>query len=340
MLTNRLNIVLQHLTQYGFNICREDADWTQPVSEPQLLTLRREAEGQTFVILDEFPPRREIPSEAQAKPLLVQEHVSEKQAEGYRAQKLNFMDEAGNAFIIFGNVYIDVRGRRLSRRTLERKDARGNISAAGVNLFSARRSRVLLALLTWPYVSHLTVREISTLSGVSVGLAQETLKRLQREEYLSAGPRPQLLRQRELFEQWVVAYPHQLAPRLSLEAFKSPNLGLQEPLVPGMEVSGESAIPELMNPSTLTVYVKEFIPRMAVVNKWRRDEHPNVFVRHKFWTNLSTFDIDAQTSAGNLPTVPSTLVYADLLASGEARQREAALILKGRDERLIRIFRS
>ncbi|MET3207014.1 type IV toxin-antitoxin system AbiEi family antitoxin [Arthrobacter sp. UYEF13] len=340
MLESRINIIVQHLTQYGIDVRVEDSGWTRPAFEYPLLTLQREAERQKFVILDDALAQRVIPFEDQAKPLIAQGYIDEKQARGYRAQNLNFVDEAGNAFIAFGNVYVDVRGRRVSRRTPERKDAGAGVSASGVNLFSARRSRLLFVLLTWPYVPRLTIREISTLSGVSVGLAQETLKLLQREEYLSVGPGPQLLRQRELFEQWVMTYPHQLAPRLSLEAFRSSEPGLHGPLAPGMEVSGESALPELLNPSSLTVYVEEFTPRMAVVNKWRRDEHPNVFVRHKFWTDPSSLDIEAPTMAGNLPTVPSTLVYADLLASGEPRQRDAALILKEHDERLLRIFRS
>ncbi|WP_427019433.1 type IV toxin-antitoxin system AbiEi family antitoxin (plasmid) [Pseudarthrobacter sp. P1] len=340
MLEDRLHIVVQHLAQYGIDARVGESDWSHPAFEHPLLTLQREAERQTFMILDHALTQPVLPSGDQAKPLIVQDYIDEKQARDYRARNLNFVDEAGNAFIAFGNVYVDVRGRRLSRRIPGRKDARTGASAPGVNLFSAGRSRLLFVLLTWPYVPRLTIREISTLSGVSVGLAQETLKVLQREEYLSLGPGPQLLRQRALFEQWVMTYPHQLAPRLALESFRSSTPGLHGPLVPGMEVSGESALPDLLKPSTLTVYVDEFTPRMAVENKWRRDEHPNVFLRHKFWTDPGSLDIEATIPAGTLPTVPSTLVYADLLASGEPRQREAASILKEHDDRLLRIFRS
>jgi hypothetical protein len=340
MLESRIHVIVQHLAQYGVDARMEDSQWSHPPFEHPLLTLQREPERQTFMILDHALTQRAVLSGNQAKPLIVQDYIDEKQAREYRAQNLNFADEAGNAFIAFGNVYVDVRGRRLSRRAPERKNARAGASAPGVNLFSAGRSRLLFVLLTWPYVPRLTIREISALSGVSVGLAQETLKVLQREEYLSLGPGPQLLRQRELFEQWVMTYPHQLSPRLVLESFRSSGPDLHGPLAPGMEVSGESALPELLNPSTLTVYVEKFTPRMAVENKWRRDEHPNVFLRHKFWTDPSSLHIEVSTPAGNLPTVPSTLVYADLLASGEPRQREAALMLKEHDDRLVRIFSS
>ena len=135
MLESRINIIVQHLTQYGIDVRVEDSGWTRPAFEYPLLTLQREAERQKFVILDDALAQRVIPFEDQAKPLIAQGYIDEKQARGYRAQNLNFVDEAGNAFFAFGNVYVDVRGLRVSRRNHERKDAGSGVSAPRGNLF-------------------------------------------------------------------------------------------------------------------------------------------------------------------------------------------------------------
>ena len=48
-------------------------------------------------------------------------------------------------------------------------------------------------------------------------------------------------------------------------------------------VSGESAAEDLLRPASLTLYVQEFDPRLAVVNRWRSDGPANIVVRRKFW---------------------------------------------------------
>lgn len=165
------------------------------------------------------------------------------------------------------------------------------------------------------------------------------MTQLEEDGFLSRGHDPKLLRQRQLFEFWAMTYPQQLAPTLALQSFRAPGVDLMGS-GEDAERGGENAVPDLIVPSSLTIYVKEFSPAMAIENRWRRDEHPNVFVRQKFWTIPMLVDPEGPKMASEAATVPSTLIYADLMASNEPRQREIAETFRNHDDRLLRISRS
>src|SRR5699024_8053053 len=65
--------------------------------------------------------------------LLLGPRVTERSADMFRQRGINYLDAAGNAFISFGGVHIDVRGRRAQNAapTSIPRTARG-----GVNLYS------------------------------------------------------------------------------------------------------------------------------------------------------------------------------------------------------------
>src|SRR5680860_758060 len=70
--------------------------------------------------------------------------VAPKTAEAFRRARVQYLDTAGNAWVKFGEVLVDVRGRRLPVGA--RQPAR---TTAG-NLFSTGRAQVTFALLAWP----------------------------------------------------------------------------------------------------------------------------------------------------------------------------------------------
>jgi hypothetical protein len=261
--------------------------------------------------------------------------MADKSAAAFRDSGLQFADRCGNAYLEFGDVYVDVRGRR-PMRSLARYSPVKHAPDAAQNLFSRRRAQVLFALLTWPEVITWTVREISEVSGVSLGQAQQTLKQLDIEGFHVDRVNGEILDRKKLFDLWVMNYPRYLAPSLNLESFR----GEVNEFHHGhhVQLGGETAIPNLIRPSTLVIYADKFIPEMALQNRWRRSDEPNVFVRHKFWTEPRFVRERAELRGESI--VPSTLIYADLLASGDARQREAAELLEESDDRLLAITRS
>ncbi|MFI5712694.1 type IV toxin-antitoxin system AbiEi family antitoxin [Kribbella sp. NPDC051620] len=251
------------------------------------------------------------------RPLLVLgERITERSANALREADVQYLDSAGNAYIAFEDVLIDIRGRRSSVPL-----SRSSVPARSTNLFSPRRARVVFALVTWPALVRASVRELAAVARVSSGLTHDCLDLLERNGYLSSGRQRELRDGEELLDHWTAAYPSGLAPTLRLGEF-SGDIDEVRPARPDQPifVSGESAVPRMIRPVSLTLYVDVLDPMLAIRNRWRSDEQPNIVVRQKFWTDPG---VPEELPDGKL-LVPWTLAYADLMATGESRQREAA----------------
>jgi hypothetical protein len=248
------------------------------------------------------------------------ERISERSANNLRAAGVQYLDAAGNAHVAFGSVLIDIRGRR-PRIPSFKVDRSGR----SVNLFSARKAQVIFAVLTWPDLSNVSVREVAAVAGVSPGLAHETLGLLMKNGYLSSGPNRELRDRDALLDHWAASYPSGLAPTLRLAEFAGEIESIR-PATPDQQVfiSGEAAVTHLVRPTSLTIYVEELDPMLPIINRWRSDGRPNIMVRRKFWQDPQLPN-GQQVGPSN---VPWTLSYADLLAAGEPRQRAVARELR------------
>lgn len=247
--------------------------------------------------------------------LLLGPRVTERSAEIFRSLGINFIDSAGNAFIAFRGVHIDIRGRRPERHTRPNgpRTRRG-----GVNLFSPKRSQVIFAILACSGLLERPVRDVAASAGVSLGQAQETLDLLIQYGFLAADKRLLPIDRAQLMSQWASAYPTGLGSLANAAQFSGDfdRIAVEKERV---YVSGESAVSDLLRPETIVVYTDESPTKLIRRNRWRRDdEHPTILVRHKFWTFREEED---QPGVYNAPRL---LVYADLLAANEGRQREAA----------------
>jgi hypothetical protein len=177
-------------------------------------------------------------------------------------------------------------------------------------------------------------------SGASLGSVHLVINELQDAGYVeSTRAERRLHRTRRLFDQWTEAYDTNLRAKLSLGTFDS-----DEPhrwLGGGVNVTawgalwgGEVAAALLdrhLRAGRATVYT-DGLPRELIRQyRLRRVDGPgSVEFRERFWGHRVA-------ATGPQPCVPMPLVYADLAASGEARQIEAAGRLRERDEVLRRI---
>ncbi|MFT4188684.1 MAG: type IV toxin-antitoxin system AbiEi family antitoxin [Aeromicrobium sp.] len=253
---------------------------------------------------------------ADGRLLVLGPRVTERSARAFRLLGVNYLDAAGNAWVTFGGVHIDVRGRQrvAAGSTSERATRPGG---GAVNLFSAKRAQVVFAILAWERLLSRPLRELAHAAGVSLGQAQQTRELLIRYGFLDE--RKQFLpgQRDRLLDQWANAYPTGLGAIETASPFSGEISGLDagEHVV---YVSGESAAPHLRHPETLTLYSDGLPVDLIRRRRWRRDtENPNILVRQTFW----------RAPDGEFPglqAAPWPLVYADLLASGEARQRDAA----------------
>lgn len=252
--------------------------------------------------------------------LLVGPRVTERSAEIFRTLGINYIDASGNAFITFDGVHIDVRGRRPSPDEAV-KNAVPRSTRGGVNLFSTKRSQVIFALLIWEELLVGPVRELARSSGVSLGQAQDTLELLGQYGFLDDS---RLLSRRErerLIDQWTASYPAGLGAR-NKTGFFSGDFSQLSPTDAAVYVSGEAAVQSLRHQETVVLYTDVFPEDLIREHRWRRnEENPNIFLRRQFWTPPDLED-------AGIHKAPWLLVYADLLASNDSRQAEAAQHLR------------
>ncbi len=257
--------------------------------------------------------------------LLLGERINERSADMFRRRGVNFLDESGNAFFSFENVHIDVRGRRAERKRVETSLS----SSAVANLFSTKRSQVIFVLLTWPELLAAPLRYMAMSAGVSLGQVQKTLGELHKAGYLAYDhDGKHLRRQGELLDLWVAAFPTGLGSPQRTRKFAGDINAFETP--PGVTValSGEAALAGKIRPETMTIYVDNvFVNSLIMKNRWRTDRPPNIFVRTQFWQ-------EPEAPTEGLGYAPSTLVYADLLASGDGRQAEVARAFRDSNARL------
>lgn len=189
-------------------------------------------------------------------------------------------------------------------------------------------------IITAPY------RDIANRSGASLGTVQWVVKELERAGYVySSAHSRQLNRIRDLFNRWVEAYTLDLWPRLTLARLESTDPAwwtkADEALLAEQgQWGGETAAHHLnphLRPSRAVIYAAEVPQRLVIDHRLRkaRDEG-NVEIRERFWNFPQPLSL----------TVPSPLIYADLIASADPRQLEAAAHLRGHDELLQRLDHS
>ncbi|GAB3655577.1 type IV toxin-antitoxin system AbiEi family antitoxin [Actinocorallia lasiicapitis] len=236
--------------------------------------------------------------------------LSPRSAEALRRIGVQYVDTAGNAWVEFGDVLIDIRGR--SRPPAAAPPKR---STAG-NLFSAGRAQVVFALLAWPQLWDASQRELAGAAGVSLGQVHNA-----RALLAEAGYGKELSAQTALLDLWAGTFPTGLAKKLALATYRGDVAEVRKAAPEdAVFVSGESAATDLLRPATLTLYVEELDPRLPIVNKWRSDGPGNILVRHKFWHAPD----DSDAPSAGLRIAPWPLVYADLAVSDNPRVRSVA----------------
>ncbi|NUU24894.1 MAG: hypothetical protein HOV68_25820 [Streptomycetaceae bacterium] len=264
--------------------------------------------------------------------LVVARSITERAAELLRERGIDYIDAAGNAHIAWNDVFIDVRGRRSAAVRTDAPASRGS------KAFGRAGLRIGLVLLAWPDLAGEPLRRIARAGGVSLGTAQAVVDDLSRAGYLYDGPdgrRP--ARAGELLSRWSEAYSTTLSPALFLGSFSVEDIswwsGAKEELAESEVQLGGEAAASLMDPhlvpATVTLYAEE-VPRALVATRrmTRAESGGNVQFRRRFW------DVEQEDWV-----VPPVLTYADLLASGDPRQREHADRIRISDDRLARLDR-
>jgi hypothetical protein len=260
-------------------------------------------------------------------PLLVAPFITREVAERCRHLHLPFIDTAGNAYLEGPGLFIYVVGQP---RPAERREGSFRaLNPAGL--------QIAFALACRPALLQTTYREIAARAGVALGTVGPVLKDLEARGYarFQKGLDRKLLDPQRMIEEWVTHYPVTLRPKLNPRRFQAdPERLHQTDLVQQNAYwGGEPAAEKLtryLKPGQFTIYACEPIARLVAAARMRADVNSNVELLDTFWH----FEADKDFP----DVVPPILAYADLLATHDGRNAEAARMIY--EQRIAPAFRT
>ena len=259
--------------------------------------------------------KRLDPLNREEKALMITEYVTPPIADLLKELNIFFIDTAGNAYIHEPGLYVFIKGNK-PQLTLKAKTRK--------RLFKPGGLRVVFALLNNPEMINKPYRDMAKAADVALGTIGWLVKDLKETGFcIEIGKRNRKLMNLEnLFKRWVEAYPEQLRPKLIRERFETANHNWWKEIdikAYGACWGGEVAAANLtgyLKPAKVTIYTNEAIGELVLKNRLRKAEQGNVEILTPFWNfkyELADRDI-----------VPPILVYADLMATGDQRNIEAA----------------
>jgi len=269
--------------------------------------------------------------------LLAADYVNPKMAEKLRQQGVQFIDTAGNAYINQPPVFVYVTANRQAtiKGTVIKAETRRAFEPTGL--------KVIFAFLCDPNLVNAPYREIAEKAGVALGTVGIVINGLKETGFIldkGKGRERQIVNYRKLLDRWTEAWPLKLKPKFLLaelvadntEWWKSIDIGDF-----GGYWGGEIAAAkytDYLTPTVASLYLPEgernhLFGKARLRNGTHWPSPKNVFIYRPFWPEAFA---DIYTDGKEL--VHPVLVYADLIATGEPRNRETAGRLY--DERIAR----
>lgn len=245
--------------------------------------------------------------------LLVADYITPPLADTLRERGVQFIDAAGNAFISQPPLFVWVKGQRPREKPFGR-ESRGRV-------FQPTGLKVVFSLLCQPDLADSPYRDLARHAGVAHGTVGWVMPELTALGYLAnVNGKRCLLKAEALLRQWVEAYARTLRPRLLFGRYHADALDWTADFHAEkyhLLLGGEPAAQKLtgqLRPGTATFYGEKIDPRFLLDQRLRADPNGKVEILNKFWAY--------ETETPGL--APLILIYADLLAIGDARCLEAA----------------
>jgi hypothetical protein len=206
-----------------------------------------------------------------------------------------------------------VAGRRNARRRGPQKTVR---------VFRGAGLRVGFVLLCMPDLASAPQRAIATTARVALGSVAAILDGLRELGFIAdvRGKR-RLLHHERLLEQWTESYARQLFPTLEMMRLSAASCDWwrhAEIAKYGAQWGGETAAALLQRhlvPEHAIIYVDETPAGLLKRYRLRAAPAGSIVLRRRFWNALP---------APRSDVVPALLIYADLVAAGDARSLAAA----------------
>lgn len=265
--------------------------------------------------------RLEIPAAVREKSaqgaiprLLVAPFVTRESAARCRQIHQPFIDTAGNVFLEAPGLFIYVAG--MPRPTGLKPHQWKAETAAGL--------QVTFAVACQPSLLRATHREIAAQAKVGLGSVGPALKDLEARGLISLTQPRRILSPRQMVEGWVANFPRRLLTKLETRRFEADPAKLAKAKLAayGACWSGEVAAQRMtryLKPAAFIIYASAPIKQLVIDQRLKANPHGNLEIRKMFWNF---------PRAAEFPDLaPPLLVYADLMASGDGRNQEAAEII-------------
>lgn len=246
--------------------------------------------------------------------LLVTRFVTREAAARCRQIHQPFMDTAGNVFLEAPETLIFIAGMP---RPAGMKPTRWKAeTAAGL--------QVTFAIASSPDLVNATHREIAARAKVALGSVGPALKDLEARGLIRLAQPRRILNPRLLTEAWTASFPRRLLGKLEARRFQADPARLANANLKayGAYWGGEMAAQRMtrhLKPTAFTIYANEPIKQLVIDQRLKADAQGNLEIRRMFW--------DFPRNPESLDVAPPLLVYADLMATGDGRNQEAAEII-------------
>lgn len=256
--------------------------------------------------------------------MLVTDYATPSVAEKLKDLDIAFVDATGNAYLRRPPVFIWVVGR---------KPAAGRPRFRAGRAFQSTGLKLIFALLCRPELVNAGFREIAQFAGVAHGTVGWVLGDLREMGYLveTGNRRTHVRRLRHLHKlltQWAETYARTLYPQLLVGRYQTTGVDWWKKLDAAkyrVWLGGEPAAAILtrhLRPGVVTLYAEALPSHLMVDYRLRQAEQGDVELRRRFWP----FEFE-----WNHPRLtPPVLIYADLLATGDARCIETAQLIHDR----------
>jgi len=254
--------------------------------------------------------------------LLITDPVTPPVAEALRANGQQFVDRAGNAFLDAPGLYVCVVGRRDRARQPVR----------GPALTTANGLKLAFALMCNANLAECPQRAIAAAADIALGAVPALLRDMETAGHVVTMKGQRRFRgTKRLLDEWAHDYARRLRPKTLVALYRAGNLaGWQKWRIDPAHARwggepGAALLTNHLRPQVLTLYGGQLPPKLIVDERLVRVEGPDKLheleVRRPFWGATLKQD-------GARPDVaPPALVYADLLATGDARCIETAQVL-------------
>ena len=251
--------------------------------------------------------------------ILVTDYVTPPVADRLRADQQQFIDVAGNAYLEAPGWFVFVVGRKPVRTGAPTHAAKG-ATPAGL--------KVAFALLCDPTLVDAPHRTIALAAGVALGAVPGILADMRETGQLwVVGKVRRLQANKRMLDHWAMMYARTLRPKTltatyTTEHFRDWEKWTLDPrhVKWGAEPAA-ALLTRYLRPGILTLYTEKLPVKLLIDQRLKPVHAPTdaalVEVRKPFW--------GATLAAGpREDTVPPVLIYADLLATGDARCIETA----------------